>query len=75
MATFPRPLSLNRWQTLYTSTAIARKTCVGKIHLSHGGRKAYLNFELKDAPKARGLRPSQILDFEVQIRSGLPCDE
>jgi hypothetical protein len=29
----------------------------GKIHSSHGGRKAYLNFELKDAPKARGLRP------------------
>jgi hypothetical protein len=36
---------------------------------SHGGRKAHLNFELKD------LRPSQILDFEVQMRSGLPCDE
>ena len=47
----------------------------GKTHSSLGGRKAYLNFELKDAPKARGLRPSQILDFKVQIRSGLPCDE
>src|SRR5208337_2892583 len=33
----------------------------GKIHSSHGGRKAYLNFELKDAPKARGLRPSRSL--------------
>ncbi len=39
-----------------------------KTHSSHGGGKAYLNFELKDAPKARGLRPSQILDFKVQIR-------
>jgi hypothetical protein len=47
----------------------------GKTHSSLGGRKAHLNFELKDAPKARGLRPSQILDFKVQIRSGLPCDE
>ena len=41
----------------------------GKTHSSHGGGKAYLNFELKDTPKARGLRPSQILDFKVQIRS------
>jgi hypothetical protein len=47
----------------------------GKIHLSHGGRKAHLGFELKDAPKARGLRPSQILDFKIQTRSGQPCDE
>jgi hypothetical protein len=47
----------------------------GKIHSSHGGRKAHLNFELKDAPEARGLRPSQILDFKIQIGSGLPCDE
>ena len=38
-------------------------------------KNAHLTFELKDAPKARGLRPSQILDFKVQIRSGLPCDE
>ena len=34
-----------------------------KTHSSHGSRKARLNFELKDAPEARGLRPSQILDF------------
>jgi hypothetical protein len=47
----------------------------GKTHSSHGGRKAYLNFELKDAPEARGLRPSQILDFKVQIGSGQPSDE
>ena len=38
-------------------------------------QKSVLNFELKDAPKARGLRPSQIVDFKVQMRSGLPCDE
>jgi hypothetical protein len=44
-------------------------------HSSHGGRKAYLNFELKDAPEPRGFRPSQILDFKVQIHSGQPCDE
>jgi hypothetical protein len=30
--------------------------------------RAYLNFEVKDAPKARGLRPSMILEFKVQIR-------
>jgi hypothetical protein len=40
----------------------------GKIHSSHGGRKAHLNFELKDAPVARGLRPSQIHDFKDQMR-------
>jgi hypothetical protein len=46
-----------------------------ETHSSHGGRKAHLNFELKDAPEARGLRPSQILDFKAQMRSGLPRDE
>ena len=30
--------------------------------------RAYLNFEVKDAPKARGLRPSLILEFKFQIR-------
>ena len=30
--------------------------------------RAYLNFEVKDAPKARGLRPSAILEFKAQIR-------
>jgi hypothetical protein len=29
---------------------------------------AYLNFEVKDAPKARSLRPSTILEFKVPIR-------
>jgi hypothetical protein len=29
--------------------------------------RAYLKFEVKDAPKARGLRPSLILEFKVQI--------
>jgi hypothetical protein len=52
-----------------------RRRLRGKTHSSHGGRKAYLNFELKDAPKARGLRPSQILDFKIQMRSGQPRDE
>lgn len=28
----------------------------GKIHSSHGGRKAYLNFELKDHDRQRGRR-------------------
>jgi hypothetical protein len=27
--------------------------------------RAHLNFEVKDAPKARGLRPSMILEFKV----------
>jgi hypothetical protein len=44
-------------------------------HSSHGGRKAYLNFELKDAPQARRLRRSTILDFKVQIGSGQPSDK
>jgi hypothetical protein len=35
--------------------------CAEKNHSSLGGRKAHLNFELKDAPKARGLRPSRSL--------------
>jgi hypothetical protein len=30
--------------------------------------RAYLNFEVKDAPKARRLRRSMILQFKVQIR-------
>jgi hypothetical protein len=30
--------------------------------------RAYLTFEVKDAPKACGLRPSQILEFKGQIR-------
>jgi hypothetical protein len=47
--------------------------CAEKNHSSLGGRKAHLNFELKDAPKARGL--VSILDFKVQIRSGQPHDE
>jgi hypothetical protein len=46
-----------------------------KTHSSLGGREAHLNFELKDTPKARRLRRSQILDFEVQMRSGQPRDE
>jgi hypothetical protein len=33
---------------------------------SHGGRKAYLNFELKDAPQARGLRPSRSLSSKFR---------
>jgi hypothetical protein len=39
-------------------------------HSSHGGRKAYLNFELKDhrPPEAAALRA--VLDFKVQIGSG-----
>ena len=38
-----------------------------ECHSSHGGDKAYLNFELKDAPKARHLRWSSILDFMIQM--------
>jgi hypothetical protein len=47
----------------------------GKNHSSHGGRKAYLNFELKDRgpPEAAALRA--VLDFKAQIRSGQPCEE
>jgi len=30
--------------------------------------RAYLNFEVKGAPKARGLRPSVILEFKIRIR-------
>jgi hypothetical protein len=46
-----------------------------ETHSSHGGGKTHLNFELKDLrpPEAAVLRA--VLDFEVQMRSGLPCDE
>jgi hypothetical protein len=30
--------------------------------------RAHLNFEVKDAPKARRLRRSMILEFKVQMR-------
>jgi hypothetical protein len=30
--------------------------------------RAYLSFEVKDAPEAHGLRPSAILEFKAQIR-------
>jgi len=30
--------------------------------------RAHPNFEVKDAPKARGLRPSQILEFKIRMR-------
>jgi hypothetical protein len=40
-----------------------------KTHSSHGGKKAHLNFELKDAPTARRLWRSEILDFKVQMRT------
>ncbi len=47
----------------------------GKIHSSHGGRKAYLNIELKDHGRPEAARLRRVLDFKVQMRSGLPCDE
>jgi hypothetical protein len=47
----------------------------GKIHSSHGGRKAYLNFELKDHRPPEAARLWRVLDFKVQIRSGRPSDE
>jgi hypothetical protein len=46
-----------------------------KIHSSHGGKKAYLNFELKDHGQPEAARPWRVLDFKVQIRSDLPSDE
>jgi len=55
--------------------AYSRREPREKNHSSHGGRKAYLNFELKDRrpPEAAALRA--VLDFKVQTRSGRPCDE
>ncbi len=47
----------------------------GITHSSHGGRKAYLNFELKDLRPPEAARLWRVLDFKVQIRSGQPCDE
>ena len=39
----------------------------GKIHSSHGGRKAYLNFELKDRrrPEAARQSKSDLSDFDI----------
>jgi hypothetical protein len=47
----------------------------GKNHSSPGGRKAYLSFELKDRRRPEAARLRRVLDFKIQIRSGLPCDE
>jgi hypothetical protein len=73
-----------------------RRRLRGNTHSSHGGRKAYLNFELKvhwlleaarqsksdlsdfdivNADLRNGRDRCAVLDFKVQIRSGLPCDE
>jgi hypothetical protein len=54
---------------------ISSRDLRGKIHSSIGGRKAYLNFELKDRRRPEAARLRRVLDFKVQIRSGLPCDE
>jgi hypothetical protein len=37
----------------------------GKIHSSPGGTKAYLHFELKDAPKARRQSKSDLSDLDI----------
>jgi len=47
----------------------------GKIHSSHGGRKAHLNFELKGLRPPEAARVWRVLDFKVQMRSGLPCEK
>ena len=41
----------------------------GNIHSSHGGRKAHLNFELKDLrpPEAARQSKSDLSDFDVII--------
>jgi hypothetical protein len=41
----------------------------GKIHSLHGGRKAYLNFELKDRRPLEAARLWRVLDFKVQVRA------
>jgi len=46
-----------------------------EIHSSHGGRKAYLNFEVKDLRRPEAARLWRVLEFKVQMRSGQPCDE
>ena len=47
----------------------------GELHSSLGGRKAYLNFELKDHGRPKAARLWRVLDFKIQIRSGQPSDE
>jgi len=46
-----------------------------KIHSSHGGQKAHLNFELKDHGRPQAARLWRVLDFKVQMRSSQPRDE
>jgi hypothetical protein len=41
----------------------------GKIHSLHGGRKAYLNFELKDHRPLEAARLWRVLDFKDQVRA------
>jgi hypothetical protein len=47
----------------------------GKIHSTHGGRKARLGFELKDRRSPAAAALWAVLDFKIQTRSGQPCDE
>jgi hypothetical protein len=54
---------------------LSQRVVRGKNHSSLGGRKAYLNFELKDRRRPEAARLWRVLDFKVQTRSGLPCDE
>jgi hypothetical protein len=54
---------------------LSQRTWRGKNHSSHGGGKAYLDFELKDRRRPEVARFQRVLDFKVQIRSTLPCDE
>jgi hypothetical protein len=42
------------------------------FHSLHGGRKAYLDFELKDRWPPKAARLWRVLDFKIQIGSGRP---
>ena len=50
--------------------AYSRRALRGKIHSSHGGRKAYLNFELKDhGPNRSRLLPRSALKMSKSDKS------
>jgi hypothetical protein len=53
---------------MHDSKRWLRQDVSGKTHSSLGGRKAYLNFELKDLRRPEAARLWRVLEFKVQIR-------
>jgi hypothetical protein len=53
---------------MHDSKRWLRQDVSGKTHSSLGGRKAYLNFELKNLRRPEAARLWRVLEFKVQMR-------